>query len=283
MSGNRAMAESYSRKLQLWEGWQPPQPAPRSALPDQLYAAETMGPRTAHPPDGVEPFTLQWFLDAEHDRHERYARWLTTTLEFDKHAGETLLGLGTGLGTDWIRYAKQGASVIVCSPSPDQLSTVRRNFELRELPARFVQAMPSSLPLDSASIDVVCLSDLLHRVNDPQTLIDEVYRVLKPGGKVLAVTTAHYSIEFWKRLLLPWLWPLVVRRTAEPRFTARMLKGLFHKFTEHRIHKRHLRRVDVPHLWRLLPMSVLERMIGRMLVVKAFKPLSAALPVPLAA
>ena len=36
-------------------------------------------------------------------------------------------------------------------------------------------------------------------------------------------------------------------------------------------------------LWRLLPTSMLERLVGRMLVAKAFKPLSADIPVPLAA
>ena len=289
------MADSYSGKVQLWEGWQisplegrlsagPSQPFPALASPAQLFAAETLGPRSAHPADGVEPFSLQWFLDAEHQRHNRNARWLNTTLEFSKHTSETLLALGSGLGTDWLQYARQGASVIVCSPSAEQLALVRRNFELRELTARFVQSAPTSLPLDPASIDVVCLSDLLQRVADPQALIGEVYRVLKPGGKVLAVTPARYNIDFWRRLLLPWRWRFLSRRTqAEPQFSARILRGLFHRFSEHRVHKRHLRRADVPHAWRLLPTSMLERMIGRVLVLKAFKPLSSAIPVPLAA
>ena len=35
--------------------------------------------------------------------------------------------------------------------------------------------------------------------------------------------------------------------------------------------------------WRGLPLSLLERLMGRVLVLKAFKPLSAAIAVPLAA
>ncbi len=61
-------------------------------------------------------------------------------------------------------------------------------------------------------------------------------------------------------------------------FFARSLRRMFGHFVEHRIHKRHLRRADVPHVWRWLPMPLLERLLGRILVVKAFKPLSAALP-----
>jgi len=295
------MADSYSSKFQIWDGWTRPivesrypavlTPPPSLQLPsdytDHLYASETLGPPSLHGPDegGIEPYTLQWFLNIEYLRHHRFARWLPSCLEFNKHAGETLLGLGVGLGTDWVQYARHGASVVVCSPSAEHLALVRRNFELRQLPARFLQTAPASLPLDSSSIDVVCITNLLHKVRDPQAIVEEVYRVLKPGGKVLAVTPARYGIDFWQRLLLPWRWWLERRWPGEPgtRFTARMLRALFHRFVEHRVHKRHLRRADVPHLWRLLPTSMLERMIGRLLIVKAFKPLSAAIPVPMAA
>jgi hypothetical protein len=52
---------------------------------------------------------------------------------------------------------------------------------------------------------------------------------------------------------------------------------LFGRFTEHRVRKRQLRRSEVPHLWRFLPLAVLARLMGRVLILKAFKPLSAAL------
>jgi hypothetical protein len=52
---------------------------------------------------------------------------------------------------------------------------------------------------------------------------------------------------------------------------------------EHRVYKRHLRRSDVPHLWRWLPLPLLARLIGRVLVMKAFKPLSAAMTIHMAA
>ncbi len=87
-------------------------------------------------------------------------------------------------------------------------------------------------------------------------------------------------MEFWARCFFPWRhW----RRPRKPVFgpsavgyTAARLRRLFVPFVEHRISKRHLRRGDVPHLWRLLPLGVLERVLGRVLIVKAFKPLSAA-------
>ena len=82
---------------------------------------------------------------------------------------------------------------------------------------------------------------------------------------------------------LPWRgW---LRRSAEgPRgFSRRGLRRLFAGFIEHRIHKRHLRRSEIPHLFRWLPLPVLERLMGRFLILKAFKPLSAAMSLQMAA
>jgi SAM-dependent methyltransferase len=234
------------------------------------------------PDEGVEPYTLQWFLDIENQRHGRQGRWIPRLLEFAKHPGETLLGLGDGLGTDWLQYARHGADVVACSPSAEQLTLIRRNFELRGLTGRFLQCTPASLPLPNASIDVTCVSGLLQEVADSRVVVEEVYRVLKPGGKVLVVAPARFDVDFWRDACFPWKrWRRgrVVTEAASARFTAWSLRRLFGRFVEHRVYKRHLRRSEVPHVWRWVPLPLLQRLLGRALVLKAFKPLSAAIPV----
>jgi SAM-dependent methyltransferase len=245
----------------------------------KLFAYEALQPAAAAPrPDlEPEPFSLQWFLNIERQRHSKHARWIPKLMEFAKHAGERLLGLGHGLGTDWAQYAAHGAQVVVCSSSGAQLDFVRRNFELRGLSGGFIHAAPTRLPLDSASVDVVCLSSLYHGIDDPQRVVEEVHRVLKPGGKVLAVTPARYDVDFWYRACFFWYrWLIAKKRQAKPRRAERSsgwaLRRLFQRFTDHRIHKRQLRRSEVPHLWRWLPLPLLARLMGRVLVLKAFKP-----------
>lgn len=298
------MHGSYSNNLRLWEGptlavapgW--PASAGTGALmeaphslevAEQLYAREALNPAVTRllRDDGAEPYTLQWFLDIEQQRHGRQGRWIPRLLEFARHSGETLLGLGSGLGTDWLQYARHGASVVVCSPAAEYLALIRRNFELRGLGGRFVHAAATSLPLESCSIDVACVNSLLHTGADPSDVIKEVYRVLKPGGKVLAVVPAHFDVEYWYQTWFFWKrWRKQGRPSASAlpeRFTARKLRHSFDRFIEHRVYKRQLRRSEVPHLWRWLPLSLLERLMGHVLVLKAFKPLSAAISVPLAA
>jgi len=287
------MEGSHSAKLHIWEGWATslaqdlletePQRGPHhpADFAQRLYACESLKAIARHGEEPAEPYSLQWFLDIETHRHSRHGRWIPKLLEFAKHPGETLLGLGHGLGTDWLQYARHGASVVVCSPSSEQLALIRRNFELRGLSGRFVHTGFDPLPLDNASIDVACVSSLLHEVDEPERLIEEVYRVLKPGGKVLAVTPAKYDADFWCHISFPWLrWLLgTSERADEPavRFSARGLRRLFGRFVEHKVHKRHLRRREVPHVWRWMPLPLLSRLMGRALVMKAFKPLSAAM------
>jgi ubiquinone/menaquinone biosynthesis C-methylase UbiE len=295
------MADSYSGKLKLWEGWIPSvvknpsssSLSDRSVLAvqnrreyaDRLYAGETLNGRDRLR-EGAEPFTLQWFLDIESARHGRNGHWVPRLLEFAKHGGETLLGLGNGLGTDWVQYARQGAEVIACCPSAEQLALIQRNFALRGLNAVFLHADPTAIPLESASIDVVCVGQLLEDLTEPSAVIEEIYRVLKPGGKVLAVMPARYDLDYWLRRCLPWHYWLRSQAASYRQgksFSARTLRQLFGRFVEAHVYKRQLRRSDVPHLWRWLPHPLLERLLGRLLIIKAFKPLSAANAFQLAA
>ena len=236
---------------------------------------------------GQTPIRCSGFFILRISAISRQGRWIPRLLEFAKHSGETLLGLGNGLGTDWLQYARHGAGVIVCSPTAEQLGLIRRNFELRGLTGRFVHAPADSLPLEKASIDVVCWSRLLHEVGDSRRIVEEIYRVLKPGGKVLAVTPAHYDVDYWSGWCCPWRRWLCRPAPAEAawpmRFSRSELRRLFSRFTDHRIHKRHLRRAETFHLCRLIPMSILERLMGHVLVLKAFKPLSTAIGTSLAA
>jgi ubiquinone/menaquinone biosynthesis C-methylase UbiE len=296
------MADSYSSKLPIWEGWgpslvKPPTPAASTGdrglsvtthpveLAEQFFALETLSQRRGSQ-DGAEPFSLQWFLEIEAYRYGRHGRWLPRLLEFAKHSGDRLLGVGPGLGTDWIQYARHGAEVIACCPTGEHKTMVQRNFELRGQRAQFLVGSPNALPLESSSIDVVCLGSLLQPEPNPAVLVEEIYRVLKPGGKVLALARAYYDVEFWCYRWLPWRPWLRSRPSANETargYKASQLRRLFNRFVEHHSHKRHLRRSDVPHLWRWWPLPILERWMGKLLVLKAFKPLSAAIATPLAA
>jgi SAM-dependent methyltransferase len=286
------MPATHAHCPRLWTGDEVVLPAPRRWMThtpeavDQLYLRETfrLPARSRRGPPPPEPFTRAWFEQIERQRYIRHGAWIPRVLEFARHAGETLLGLGDGLGTDWLQYARHGAHVIACAESHEQLGLIEKNFRLRDQEVRLAHAPPHALPFDGASIDVVCIQGLLHEVARPELVIDEVYRILRPGGKVMAVAPAHFDAAYWQTRLFPWRrWFRRGRRGDPPGATARSLKRDFARFADHVVKKRHLRRSHLPQLWRPLPLSLLERFLGQFLILKAFKPLSAALAAQVAA
>lgn len=279
------MPATQEHSPRIWTGDDDilPEPSPwmthTPEAADQLYLRESFRLPSRNPrrPAPV-PFTRAWFEQIEHFRYSRHGAWIPRVLEFGRHGGETLLCLGDGMGTDWLQYARQGAHVIACSHSREQLALIETNFRLRDHDVRLAHAPPHALPFVGASIDVVCIQGLLHEIQRPDHLIDEVYRVLRPGGKVIAVAPAKFDAAYWQSRLLPWLRWLGPTPTGSIGGTsARALKQVFARFSDHSIKKRHLRRSNLPQLWRPFPLPLLERIIGQFLILKAFKPVSAAL------
>jgi SAM-dependent methyltransferase len=77
---------------------------------------------------------------------------------------------------------------------------VRAAREARHPRLRFHAASAEALPLADASLDVAIAMDVLEHVPHPQTVVREVGRCLKPGGRFLAhvpVTDNAGSLDAW--------------------------------------------------------------------------------------
>ena len=227
---------------------------------------------------GLVPFSAAWYDELEQKRYQRHGVWLPSALEFGRHPGESLLLLGAGLGCDAIKYIRTGTPVTVGLAAHDYPVQLRENLNRHALAARMVDVRDYTLPFPDGTFDVVTWNALY----DPSSLdpnrVNEIFRVLKAGGKVIGLFPAWYDAGFWQDIILPlqWVyWRRPVDPTSAPKASARQLRKVFGAFSQHRVAKRHLRRAELPHPWRIFPLFFLERLIGRVLVFKALKPLSA--------
>lgn len=66
------------------------------------------------------------------------------------------------------------------------ISTAKRHLGLAA-----VQGSVHGLPADSASIDVVCLLDVIEHLADPRSALVEAARVLRPDGRLIVNVPAH--------------------------------------------------------------------------------------------
>jgi SAM-dependent methyltransferase len=219
-------------------------------------------------------YTAAWYDELEQKRFQRHGNWLPAALEFGRHPGESLLLLGAGLGSDAIQYTRTGTPVTIGVGPHDHPQLLRENFDRQAIAPHMVDINGSVLPFADGTFDVVTWNALFDPTSLDPIRINELFRVLKAGGKVIGLFPAWYDAGFWQDVLLPLQW-MYWRRpsdpTTAPKLSARQLRKAFMAFKNHRIAKRHLRRSELPHLWRILPLVLLERFIGRVLVFKALK------------
>lgn len=267
----------------------PPPALPSRPDPAVLANRELIRPCGSRPTArALVPFSEAWYDELEQKRYQRHGMWLPAALEFGRHPGESLLLLGPGLGSDAIRYALGGTPVTIGVGPDDHPDLIRENLARHNLSARLSDVGRPTLPFPDGTFDVVTWNAMHDPARPDPARVSELFRVLKAGGKVIGLFPAWYDAGYWQDLFLPLQW-LYWRRPADPaggaKTTARQLRRTFGGFTGFRVAKRHLRRGELPHPWRILPLPVLERVIGRVLVFKGFKPLSArtGASVPLAA
>jgi ArsR family transcriptional regulator len=106
-----------------------------------------------------------------------------------------LLDIGTGTGRVLevlSPYVERGLGV---DQSVEMLSLARANLaRARVGNAEIRQGTMYALDLPDGSFDVVTLHQVLHYAEDPQAVIDEAARVLKPGGRLLVVDFGPHEL-----------------------------------------------------------------------------------------
>jgi demethylmenaquinone methyltransferase / 2-methoxy-6-polyprenyl-1,4-benzoquinol methylase len=126
--------------------------------------------------------------------------------------GERILDIAAGTGTSSAVLAKSGAEVVAADFSPGMIEEGRRRHPSIE----FVEADAEKLPFDDDSFDAVTISFGLRNVRHPQVALGEMYRVLKPGGRLVIcefstppVALVRVGYAVYLRTVLPLITRLV--------------------------------------------------------------------------
>lgn len=112
------------------------------------------------------------------------ARWKATLVRMaEVRAGQRALDLACGTGDIAFAVAAHGAQAV-------GLDITHRMLELaqaKSTAARFITGDMTSLPFRSAAFDLVTTGYGLRNVPDLDAAIDEIARVLRPGGRLLSL------------------------------------------------------------------------------------------------
>ncbi|MCK9895212.1 class I SAM-dependent methyltransferase [Frankia sp. AgB32] len=102
--------------------------------------------------------------------------------------GQAVLDAGCGEGYLARLFAGRGASSVVgVDLCPELVDAARAQAVVEGLDIRYETADVAALPLDDASVDLVVANHVLNDLEDPAPAIVEFARVLRPGGRAVAL------------------------------------------------------------------------------------------------
>lgn len=125
------------------------------------------------------------FWDANNT--ERYGVYAACSDLIAKKFGTdiSVFDLGAGLGSASIPLAKNGIYTIAADISTVMLDTAAKRAKGRYQHLILAQMNAYDIMLPDESVDVVVENAMLHLVDEPELVIKEIARILKPNGKLI--------------------------------------------------------------------------------------------------
>jgi ubiquinone/menaquinone biosynthesis C-methylase UbiE len=183
----------------------------------------------------------QWYHDNDaHLDHERLARQLAKVEQFliDREhlavvemklhelTDTQILEIGCGGGAHASLFKLHGANVTAVDITPERVLSTALKLSLVEAGTGIVyEADAEHLPFADNIFDIVYSNGVLHHSPDTTRCIDEVWRVLKPGGAAVIMLYARHSAYYWLNLVIRAALNGALFRRREAEWLGRLTEG----------------------------------------------------------
>src|SRR4051794_26959079 len=126
--------------------------------------------------------------------------------DYSAFAGRRVLDIGGGNGYVLSKYAAAGARVQGVDLTRTAIQLCRQRFAFAGLRGDFLVGNAERLPFRDEAFDCVCSMGVLHHTPDTEGAVSEVFRVLRPGGRVILMFYHRNSLQYRVKFpLLRWL------------------------------------------------------------------------------
>ena len=125
----------------------------------------------------------------------------------DSRSGQRILDLAAGTGASSVAFLKPGVEVVAGDFSEGMLAEGRK----RHPEINFVFADATALPFAAGEFDAVTMSFGLRNVVDTERALAELFRVTKPGGKLVICEFSRVAVPGLRGLYMFYLKHLLPR------------------------------------------------------------------------
>ena len=122
----------------------------------------------------------------------------------------TVVELGPGVGAN-LHHLTPGTRLIAVEPNPAMHARLRKRAARAEIDLELHSTVAERVDLPDESVDAVISSLVLCTVGDPAAVVDEVHRILRPGGRYCFLehvgAPQHSALRRLQRTVRrPWGW-----------------------------------------------------------------------------
>lgn len=155
----------------------------------------------------IEPGSPAWYAEIDRRIFEAHKEFghpdypaeaaFNQQINYAARRGQRVLEIGCGMGSSAAVMAREGLKVTALDLSPSAVTNTRRRFDQAGLRGTVVLGDGERLPLPDNSFDLVWSWGVIHHSAATEQIIQEILRVLKPGGEVKVMVYHRHAIRNW--------------------------------------------------------------------------------------
>ena len=138
----------------------------------------------------------EWFADLAAYRREKLD-YLPRVVDFNAYRGRKVLEIGCGMGLDLARFARGGAYLTGIDLAPRAVALAEVYLRQQKLHARILGMNGEAMSFPDESFDVVYAHGVVQYTENPQGLVQEIWRVLRPQGMAILMLYHRRSWLMW--------------------------------------------------------------------------------------
>lgn len=139
--------------------------------------------------------SMEFFKEIEEDRY-KYEGHILDVIDKLNWEGKKVLEIGTGVGTDARKLIGKGAQYTGINIDQGSVDITAKALDVFSMQGKVKKCDATKLSFDDNYFDVVYTFGALPCIPNLEEVMDEIYRVTKPGGEVLALFYNKSSINY---------------------------------------------------------------------------------------